>query len=895
MMACNDRHEAVDAFRGAIANAGLSPPDQIIGGSDRHGVPLEDDPQRQSREVLEPNLAAAARFLTLLDEETDEFTFATFDDDQTRNDSKLARTLIGTLDQHAAELARLNRAGAGVFVTVNATDGRGRKRENVTRVRAFWQEADQGDEPPLPIEPHIDVASSPGRHHRYFLVEGVPLDEFGAIQRCLVERYGSDRNAADLSRVLRLPGFYHQKVKPAQGRTGEPYLVRIVHESGAQPLPRERVLAIFPPVAEVASALQATTTEPVVIGSDTQRELRSALASLRSDDRDLWVRMGMALKTLGDVGRGLWIEWSQTSNKYDPADATHKWDSFEPERTGYQAVFAEAQRQGWLNPRSAKACSSSPAASEPAASTRSRVGSDAWPTPEPILAALHPVPPFEAEVLLPPVLRPWVMDTADRMPCPLDFVAAAAIVELGSLIGARCAIKPKAKDDWLVVPNLWGGIVAPPSAKKSPAIDAALKPLGVLIKRAIEAYEADKEDYETELAVFNASQDAIKSGMKSAARKSKGSKSDGAKTPAMEDLVGELKELRRGAPAAPILHRYKTNDVTVEKLGELLRDTPAGLLVMRDELVGLLASWDREGREGERAFFLEAWNGNASFDTDRIGRGSIFIPNLCVSILGGIQPDKLVGYLEQAAHALANDGMLQRFQVLVYPDDQRWEWRDRVPDKAAREAAHGVFEMLADFNPVAWGAHPADDFAKFPHFHFSEEAQQFFVEWSADLHQNRLPDEEHPLIAQHLAKYDKLFPALALILHLVDCAATRRRGPVSKEAAYWAGAWCEYLEAHARRCYGLLADDGLRAAQALADKLRHGKLADGFTARDVRRHQWRHLTTDETVRAALDWLEDEGWLRGQDMNGAGHVGRPTVTYRINPAVRALDGAGADHG
>jgi Protein of unknown function (DUF3987) len=60
---------------------------------------------------------------------------------------------------------------------------------------------------------------------------------------------------------------------------------------------------------------------------------------------------------------------------------------------------------------------------------------------------------------------------------------------------------------------------------------------------------------------------------------------------------------------------------------------------------------------------------------------------LCASIFGGIQPDKLTVYLEQAAHALANDGMLQRFQVLVYPDARRWEWRDRAPDKAARDAA----------------------------------------------------------------------------------------------------------------------------------------------------------------------------------------------------------------
>ena len=195
-------------------------------------------------------------------------------------------------------------------------------------------------------------------------------------------------------------------------------------------------------------------------------------------------------------------------------------------------------------------------------------------------------------------------------------------------------------------------------------------------------------------------------------------------------------------------------------LGELLRENPAGLLVLRDELVGLIASWDREGREGERAFYLEAWNGTESFDTDRIGRGSIFIPNLCVSLFGGIQPDKLVAYLEQAAHALANDGMLQRFQLLVYPDHRAWEWRG--PD--AGPNMHGTGPLMfstscPNLDPVTWGASPADDFAKFPFFRFDEAAQEIYIEWSANLHRERLPAEDNPIITQHLAKFDKLFPA----------------------------------------------------------------------------------------------------------------------------------------
>ena len=73
----------------------------------------------------------------------------------------------------------------------------------------------------------------------------------------------------------------------------------------------------------------------------------------------------------------------------------------------------------------------------------------------------------------------------------------------------------------------------------------------------------------------------------------------------------------------------------------------------------------------------------------------------------------------------------------------------------------------------------------------------------------------------------------------------------------------------------------------LADKVRQGKLQDGFTARDVRRNQWRYLTTDEAAQAALDWLEEKGWLRPEEVGGTGPgTGRRTWRYFVNPkAVR----------
>ena len=116
---------------------------------------------------------------------------------------------------------------------------------------------------------------------------------------------------------------------------------------GAVPSPLPDWLRSFTRPPEPAQA-----TAEATVGRQTVIDLRSALASLRADDRDLWVAIGHALKPLGEVGRGLWIEWSQTSDKYDPRDSAQKWDSFVPTRTGYQSVFAKAQETGWINPAS---------------------------------------------------------------------------------------------------------------------------------------------------------------------------------------------------------------------------------------------------------------------------------------------------------------------------------------------------------------------------------------------------------------------------------------------------------------------------------------------------------------------------------------------------------------
>lgn len=500
-----------------------------------------------------------------------------------------------------------------------------------------------------------------------------------------------------------------------------------------------------------------------------------------------------------------------------------------------------------------------------------RAEHESWPDPRPIVSELPPAPEFDAPSLLPEPLAGYVLDEADRMPCPPDYIAAALIVGAGAVIGSRCALKPKRCDDWITTPNLFGGVVGDPASKKSPGIDKGLRFLERLEAEEAERLKNRKAEYGAELAAHKAREAAIASIMKKAAGEN-GKPEDPA---AMADAIHDLKSLV--PPEEPRARRFRTNDATVEKIGDILAKCPDGVLVFRDELVGLLSSWEREGREGDRAFYLEGWNGTGSFAIDRIGRGSLFVPTLNLSVFGGIQPDLLGRYLASIVESNDNDGRIQRFQMLVYPEPVEWQWRDRYPVRGAREDVRDMFLRLAAFDPVQDGATPADDFVKIPHFGFDDVAQEIFIAWSRDLHHQLIPAAETALLRQHFAKYEKLFCALALILHLAE----GRIGPVGEGAAIRAAAWTEYLAGHARRVYGLLDDQKVTAAQTLAHRIATGKLLDGFTVRDVYRKGWAGLKTLADVEAALNLLEEHAHVAGYEDDGPG---RPTTRYCINPKL-----------
>ena len=92
------------------------------------------------------------------------------------------------------------------------------------------------------VQHYVDTNGEifPRLHHYWFVDPEHPIsaEDFHGLMECMVETHGSDPDAKDLARVLRLPGSWHQK--------GDPHQVKIVGGCHAR-YGRDELIKAFPP------------------------------------------------------------------------------------------------------------------------------------------------------------------------------------------------------------------------------------------------------------------------------------------------------------------------------------------------------------------------------------------------------------------------------------------------------------------------------------------------------------------------------------------------------------------------------------------------------------------------------------------------------------------------
>lgn len=479
-----------------------------------------------------------------------------------------------------------------------------------------------------------------------------------------------------------------------------------------------------------------------------------------------------------------------------------------------------------------------------------------WPEPHArfLKPSLPPAPKLPLKEVLAPSLAAWVRDASEAKGSPPDYVLGSLLAVAASLVGNARLCAPW--QGWAEPCGLFVMCIGQPSAGKSPAIDAALHPLKEIERPKREAAKAERAKWDERVKVAEIAEKGWKASVKVALEEGKPAPT----RPAEAD-----------AGPSPHIPRLVVQDTTIEKLGETLSEQAKGALVFRDELAGWLQSFERYSGGTDRPFWLEAYGGRF-YSVDRKMSAPIDIPRLLVSILGGIQPDRLSSLLMKAD----DDGLLARF-IPIWPEPVPIKRPERASDD---EFITRVFERLdglalyTDERDVErpWIVRLTDD--------ARDRLDAFRVQlraWEA---------EAEGLLLSFTGKLPGLSLRLALVLDFMRWAAEGGEEPheidgqAFERAARLVG---EYILPMARRAYaaGSLPEVERGALRLVALIREEGW--SRFTSREVLQRQRAGLHPLEKLEPVFARLEEGDCIRRLQPE-AGKAGRPERAFAVNPVL-----------
>lgn len=508
-----------------------------------------------------PDPREAQRFLELIAEGDERIAFQTFTDRQ--NGAALARVLTGTLEEHGAELLRLNGRGAGVFFTVNATDGKGRRAENITAVRALFVDLDGAPIEPVMrcgLQPHAIVESSPGRFHAYWLAAGCALEAFGPLQKALAAKFNGDPSVHDLPRVMRLPGFVHRKKAP--------FASRIVELHPLQPYPVATVIQALqlkappraPGGAQAGDRTGAGTRAPIYAQGGRNATLAKLAGSLR--------RQGLTPEAIEQALR------VTNAQRCRPPLADEE----------VRRIAASIGRYP---------------AGEPARP-------ETWP--EPMLPGTVATPPIAA-ALLPDYLGEFAAAVAASTQTAEASATMLVLPMLAAAVQRRFAVAPYGDDDYTEPLATWVLIALVSGARKTPILTALSDPLRHWEKLRRDALRPEIARRQAAIAV---AKKRIEKLQVDASRADDRNLRRRIEAEIQHEIEGTPEELR-----AP---RLLTGDVTPERLQQLLAEHEERITLLSDEAgIFSVMSGIYSGGAMHLDAFLQAWSGS-SVRVDRAGR-----------------------------------------------------------------------------------------------------------------------------------------------------------------------------------------------------------------------------------------------------------------------------------
>lgn len=481
--------------------------------------------------------------------------------------------------------------------------------------------------------------------------------------------------------------------------------------------------------------------------------------------------------------------------------------------------------------------------------------------------------PDMTEEYLPYIIRDWTFKHAARLNIQPEMIVVPLLSIIGSIIGRKLVIRPKKNDDWPVYANLWCLLIAPPGTKKTPAMNISTKTLNRVEESQLNEARIKNEENKDQILVVKSNLKSLNKRLKKAADKedTETQKALGIKIISQNTLLNSLETKAR---------RFYTNSYTIEKLIDLLEENPNGLLLYRDELSAILDTFNKKGHETDRQFLLEGWNGDGSFKYDTLCRGTKSLSGVSLTVLGGIQPSVIQLVLNEMKNGKSNDGFIQRFQLIVFPNQSL---QPRYVDlETPRELDENVYRLLDKVAMLDISKHGTQEIFEVPYVKLCDEAYDLFVSYMHEIEKEIASLEDTPY-KNHISKFGKLLSGLILIFHVIDNietgVANHRAMPHVTQMAI---KWTDFFKAHAKKLYDINYNFEALSGFALARKIIDGNVKDGDSLRAIYKNCWSSLRNPTEVELGANFLETHNWLKVENTNP--QSGRPSSFLKFHPGL-----------
>lgn len=461
--------------------------------------------------------------------------------------------------------------------------------------------------------------------------------------------------------------------------------------------------------------------------------------------------------------------------------------------------------------------------------------------------------PYE---VLPEVMANFIKEQSEIRGCPDDYILVSLLARMGCVFSGKIRVNLTINTGWIASPNFFWAMIGEPSSGKSNALSATSKPIQLLSATARESYKKELKTYSQQKELLESKVSTAKKGMEQEAKKSKPDNSVVTRfEESFKALRAELDELEE---TKPTLKRYTVTKTTVEKLILILEENPDGVMLEVDELSSSFVKLSKDEHADERGLYLSGFTGDIQYPYDTVNRGTIFIPRLLLSMFGGIQPAKLKRFLNDARTGYQDDGLIQRFQGVVYPDRSPQCLQDKNPSSHFVNAINQMFVNLDNIQ--------AGDVLR-----FENDAQEIFNAWRIKMTE-KAQEMGQPFEA-HLVKSYEFVASLAVYLYLAENNGQLTQAMrITAKQILGAIKLGDYFFSHAKRMYGLVYKEHL-SARSLSEKLaklvlssknnEHFDVEIGlylFTRSQIRSKGWADLATKEERREAIQVLIKYGHI-----------------------------------